>query len=357
MSFFLSTRVNGAISREGMRFFLFIILVALLLPTGLLSRDYYPHGPFALRSQNPLYLLFLQPRPERAAVLGPTDLRLSLRGPYSNIYERGTSATSGVDFTLDMELFRPNLMLEYGLNSGWELGLEIPFLHFEGGFLDAFVQGFHNAFGFPNGGRDKVANGQFTYDVSQSGTNLYRVNPDTFGVSDFVFHAKKLFFDERALTPALAGTLSFKIPTGDRGEGLGSGMPDIGVNLSAEKHYKRFHSYANLGAVALGASSLGFEPFKNDFVWHWMAAVELSAWDPHLGIIAQIQGDSSLFHDSGIATLDGRTVILTIGLAGQVGDWAWKLGFAEDVTAVGPAVDFTSFLEISYHFSVLGDLR
>ncbi len=325
---------------------LIFCLLALLMSASV--HAYPAHGPIALRSQNPLYLLFLSPRPERAVVLPFRQLRLSARGAYSNMFEQGTSARTGVQVDLDMELFRPSLLVEWGFWPGWEFGVELPFLHFEGGFLDAFIQDFHSTFGFPNAGREQVPNGRFRYSMSQNGKNLYQVGTEALRPSDVALHVKRQILTEGAVRPALSGTFYLKVPTGQSGQGLGSGMPDIGLNLAAEKSYKRVHAYANLGGVLLGATDLGIESFLNANLWTWMTALEVSLWSHHLSVLAQLQGDGSLFDGTDVQTLDQGNLILTIGFMGQEGPWGWKVAFAEDPSGQGPAVDFTTYFELSY---------
>jgi len=330
------------------RYALLTFLFVLLAASPLEAKSYPRHGPVPLISQNPFYLLFLQPRPEPARTLAAGELRLSLRGAYSNLFEQGASDVTGVSLDLDMELFRPAFSLAWGFLPDWEVGLELPFLHFEGGFLDQFIQDFHDVFGLPNAGREFVPNGRFSYVFRQNGTSLYEVGTVPFRPSDLVLHVKRNLLVETRAAPAVAGTFYLKLPTGSPSHGTGSGMPDMGFQVAVEKNYKRIHGYMNLGGVIRGATDLGIEPFLNSHLWYWMAAVELTAWSHHLGVIAQVQGDGSLFDGTGINALDEGNLILTIGLAGQEGPWNWKVAFAEDVSGSGPAVDFTAFFEVGY---------
>jgi len=331
------------------RYFIFFLL--LVVPRSGFADEYPSHGPISLVSQNPLYLLYLQPRPERARVLKAGQLRLSARGPYSNVFERQSNGSTGMMVDLDMEVFRPSFFLQWGFLPDWEFGLELPFINTNSGFLDGFIQEFHKIFGFPNSGRNLVPDGRFNYSISRNGKDLYRNNSVPFLPSDIVLNVKRVLWKESRAVPAIAGNFYLKIPTGNISRGTGSGMPDIGFNLAFEKNYKRIHGYVNLGGVILGPKDYGLDQFLNAQLWNWMVAVEITAWSHHLGVIAQLQGDGSLFHDTGLSDLDEGNLILTIGFGGQEGPWGWRAAFAEDPSGTGPAVDFTTYLEVSYTFN------
>ncbi len=327
-------------------------LFCILFSLPLWGRDYEAQGPLPLRNQNPLHLLFLSPRPEPAKTVPHRELRVSARGSYSNLFEQGASTSTGLALDLDMEIFRPSFLIQYGLFPGWEVGLEIPFLHFEGGFLDSFIQDFHSTFGLPNAGRGLVPNGRFSYAIRQNGIPLYQVDTEPFGLSDLIFHLKKEWVPEGRIQPAVATTTYLKLPTGDRGEGLGSGTPDFSFNVALEKNYRRLHGYLNVGNTFFGGSDVGFRSFLDGHLLTWMAAFEVTAWEPHFSVIIQLQGDSTLFSGTGISALDEPTLVLTVGFAGQEGPWAWKAGFAEDPSGNGPAVDFTTYFEVSYRWGI-----
>lgn len=330
---------------------IFFFLIPVLIASVCEAR-YPAQGPIGIISQNPLYLLFLQVTPEPATTLAHRELRLTTRGNYSNLFEQGASAKTGVALDLDMELFRPSFTLQWGFLPQWEFGIELPFLHFEGGFLDEFIQDYHNFFGFPNGGRNLVPNGRFSYLITQNGMPLYAVGTVPFRPSDIVLHVKRQFLQEEGSSPAVAGTFYLKLPTGSKSAGTGSGMVDAGFNLAVQKSYKRLHGYANLGGAILGVTDFGLQDFLNTYLWNWMAAMEITAWSHHLAVIAQLQGDGSLFDGTGITDLDKGNLIFTLGLAGQEGPWNWKVAFAEDPTGTGPSVDFTVFFEFSYTWSL-----
>src|SRR3989344_3325632 len=127
---------------------------------------YYPaKGPFPMRTQHPVYLQMVQLTPAKAEVLPTGNFEVRVDSSYSNLYERQTDGVNAIN--LDMELWYLNWVATYGLLPNLEVGLELPLIHFGTGFLDSFIQNYHNAFGFPNGGRDQVQNGLFTYRITR----------------------------------------------------------------------------------------------------------------------------------------------------------------------------------------------
>src|SRR4030095_1002404 len=166
-------------------------------------------------TQNPLTLLFLSPVPESASVLERGHSRFSVAFTLSNLIERSFPRGAKVGVDLDMEVYRTGLHFAYGLLPNLEAGLELPFLSFSGGFLDSFIQNYHNAFGFPNGGRSFVPNGRFSYLLTEEGRTLYSPKQSSFGLSDVSVYLKYGFLKEGRRRPALSLRSAFKFPTGD----------------------------------------------------------------------------------------------------------------------------------------------
>jgi uncharacterized protein DUF3187 len=330
------------------------LFLILLIPCLGESLEYYPHfGPLTTRTQNPLYLLFLNHTPEAPQTLEKGHLQFSVETTVTNLLEQGLSS-NGFLLDLDMELYRTAFNFSYSFHSNFETGIQIPFLSFSGGFLDEFILGYHNTFGFPNGGRDQVPNGRFRYLVSDKGKVLYSPNQSTFGLSDLNLYLKYRILEEKGKKPALSLRATFKIPTGDRGEGLGSGSPDGDINFALEKSFKRFHSYTNVGLLALGS----FDPlgqFLNPVAVTFSQAFEINM--THIAsVVAQIQGNSPLFHGTGISELDQIPLDLNIGFKGtgpRGGSWEhflWEFAFAEDLIPSGPSVDFSVHFNLGAKF-------
>jgi hypothetical protein len=326
----------------------------LLFPCTAFAKSYSSFGPLTVRDQNPVYLQSINLQPRRARMMPPQSFEVRLDSAYSNVFEFGNS--SPLSMMQDMELWRIGINARYALNDKLEVGMEMPFIHTWTGFLDPFIQGFHNLFGLPNRGRDLVPDNQYTYHFNRNGERIYNVGRRKMGLGDITFSFKHHLLDEGRGHPELAWFFDLKLPTGIRSDGLGNGNIDYGFGLALEKHYKIVHGYLNTAYYVSSRDDI-LAPYTYDNFFAYMAAVEVTLL-PTWSILAQINGQTSLLKGTGMNEWDGVPLALTIGFKGEEegavagNDLIWQFGFMEDVTAQGPTVDFTVFLSIGMRFDV-----
>ena len=310
-------------------------------------------GPLSTQSQNPLFQLFIQSPNERAGILGDKHFLFEIQETVSNIFEKEASS-KGSSLDLDMELYQTNFIFSYGLGKYFETGMKLPFLSFNGGFLDSFLQGYHHTFGFPNGGREEVANGRLSYVIQDTAGHRYAPKLKAFGLGNLEFYFKTKIAEETRFFPALSLRHTFKIPTGRKSNGLGSGTPDLHFNLSLEKSYKILHSYTNIGVSFLGGMS------ELDAILHSKLFTFSQSFEVQFcslaSVLAQVQGTSPYFHDTGIVSLDKIPLDLVIGFKGKGNDqgkwehFRWEVALAEDLLPSGPSVDFSAHFKFGLEF-------
>lgn len=318
------------------------------------ARDYPSFGPISVRNQNPVYLQNLGLTPRRAEPLPQGTLETRVDSAYSNLYEYGQNANATLD--LDMEIWRLALNVDYGLTEDLEIGVEIPFMHFNGGFLDSFIRHFHDAFGLPNGGRDQVPDNRFSYRFNIGGNDLMNFPPADFGLGDIAIHFKQQLAGEDSDWPDLSWFADIKFPTGKQSRGFGSGGPDFGFGALLDASYKRLHGHFNCGYFALGGNSL-IDGYMYSEMFAYMVAGEVTLL-PTWSVIVQMNGSTPLLEGADFDTWDGVPLDLIVGFRGEeqniIGnnDIIWQFGFSEDVTSQGPSVDFTVFLSIGFRFNL-----
>ena len=228
-------------------------------------------------------------------------------------------------------------------------------MHFDEGFLDKTIDKYHSAFGFPTSGRETENQNSFNYNFRANGNNLLSFGSHDFGLSDIVLHLKHNFWPETQTAPALAWFFDVKLPTGDRGDGLGSGEVGFGWGAAFEKSHRRFHGYGNLAYYLVGANDL-IADYMYDKCFAYMLAAE---WNilPTWSVIVQLTGGTPLLKSSNVEIWDGVPLDLVLGFRGEERklfgshDLIWQFGFSEDITARGPAVDFSFFFSLGVRFN------
>ncbi len=331
----------------------FAVLLLCIIPSTAFGRQYEGTGPLVTRNQNPVYLQTLSLMPRRAESLPEGVLETRVESAYSSIFERAQN--SRVDVNLDMEFWRLAVMANYGLDHGLEVGLEIPFVHFSGGFLDGFINAFHEFFGFPSGGREHAANDDFHYRFDADEATRLNFPPATWGLGDIAIRVKGQITGENDDWPAIAWFADLKFPTGRRSRGFGNGALDFGLGAAMDLSWKRLHGYFNVGYYVTGGNEY-LDGYMHNEMLAYMLAGEIALLN-NLSVIAQIQGGTPLLTGTGIDTWDGIPLDLIIGfkgdqrnLFGPGSDLIWQLGFAEDVTSRGPSVDFTVYMSLGVRF-------
>jgi len=330
------------------------VIISTILPATLCAKEFIANGPIVARTQNPIYLLSIGQQPDRATVLKKWEFDTSLGMSYSNIFNVEQNVPNNNEVFLDMELARIALRGKVGIGHNTELELELPFLHFNGGYFDSWIQSFHKAFGFPNGGRGNFPNGMFRYRVIQNGRTIYNVKRQPIGLSDLIVGVKQNLVNEGKLMPAMAWRFRFKFPTGSQQKGMGSGGSDFALTYLAEKSFKRWHFYTNIDYMVVSGVDW-FEDLYNKMVLAWLLAVEFSVSQP-VSLLVQVQSSSPLNSGLGMSKWNGWPMDLVIGAKGTHkkllwgNDFYWQFSFTEDLITTGPSVDLGITLLVGMRF-------
>jgi hypothetical protein len=140
-----------------------------------------------------------------------------------------------------------------------------------------------------------------------------------------------------------------KIPTGDKAQFFGSGSPDIGFGLAAEKGFAgRWVLYGNLnGVVPTGRiAGMPLQPTISGIV-----AVEY-LWSENLSITTQFDYYSTPFHGVGTRVLDKGVTESAVGFSYRLTQHLLWQGYGiENLDFItGSAADFTLSTLLTYRF-------
>lgn len=201
-------------------------LVVVVFPFSSYADDY---APLPMTNQSPLVQIHGLPAVGTPRLLRPEQLEVSVGSEAANYFFAGT--TPAESLLLDGETHRTALTVRYGTRDA-EWGVEVPYLSHSGGFMDSFIENWHETFGMRNGGRPEAPRHQLGYIYQRNGIELLRLTRTARGVGDVrVYGATPLRRDDGNIDLALRTSL--KLPTGESSELLGSGAYDLALWLSA----------------------------------------------------------------------------------------------------------------------------
>ena len=129
-----------------------------------------------------------------------------------------------------------------------QIGADMRVIAYYGGFLDPFMEFFHNTFDFSNGSREYFLQNQLYVNIPNDNEISLFLDEDRVSFGDIDIWGKWTFFENRRVS--VAGLGAYKLPTGKLEYLSGSGSPDIGLGLLSDFRVDRFFSfYAQAGIV------------------------------------------------------------------------------------------------------------
>jgi len=205
-------------------------------------------GPFRMRSLDSLSLLFVHPSMETARTVPAGSLELSSDLLYAS--QEALSEARGYYSLSDGETMRLELSARWGLTDDLELAVTLPFHRMSTGFLDDFIDDFHDVTGL---GPVRESNGLFNDDYLLDGQQYGGLPQDSFDIADLPISLKYALFREDRDDPAsLSVRAAIELPTGDEERGFGSGFVDGAVGIVGERTLGDVTIYASVDGVFQG---------------------------------------------------------------------------------------------------------
>jgi len=170
---------------------------------------------------NPLVAVFGLPAWDTV----PIGTRLGITAEVANHYR--FSVKDDELLMLDGETVRTNVALTHGFASGWSLGVEVPYYRVGGGVLDDLIDGWHSAFGLPDGGRNARPEGELLYRFGDRVAPAFALTEPRSGIGDAQLKFARLIGRDQGFVVQA----SVKLPTGDEEMLAGSGSGDWSLTL------------------------------------------------------------------------------------------------------------------------------
>ena len=328
--------------------FLGAVLLGLCLnPTNLRAGaigDYFAaegpgQGLIPRRNQTPLLNLFYLMQTEGPQTLGQNSFAFRIDFELTNTFERNFNNFYAVNY--DQEIYRTSFQFTYGILDNLDFHLEIPTIATNGGFLDGFVQDYHNAFGFPNGERETAPNGVYGYAIFQNGAPLYTPSNTDFDLGDVNMDLKWRVVEEGDLLPAVALRAGIKFATGEFQKGSGSGEVDYSFGFVLHKSFYRFNLYAGLDGIII-EDPVALRGFIDEEILHYFGGLEFVLIQDTLSFQLGLDGQTTPFDATGLPQFDNEILEIVPGFRGKHFDdfLNWHVYISEDIIPES-TVDFT----------------
>ena len=304
-------------------------------------------GPFPVRNFQPIQQLVLSMPGDRAAVLkqGVLDVRLELAETASVFRDEGPQAS----VTMKFETLRSGLFLRYGATERWDLSVEVPVLYRYRGFMEGPIKTVERATTGLSPDRNALGNSGYAFNISRGGRTVASGREGAVGLGDSTVMSKYHLLQETASMPVVSIRTALKLPTGDEGQFFGSGSPDVGFGLAAEKGFGgRWVVYGNLnGVVPTGhIAGMPLQPTISGIV-----AVEY-LWSENLSFTTQFDYYSTPFYGVGTRVLDKGVTESVLGFSYRLTQHLLWQGYGiENLDFItGSAADFTLSTLLTYRF-------
>lgn len=177
--------------------------------------------PVHVRNLNPLVAVFGLPAWDTV----PIGTRLGVTAEVANHYR--FSLAGNERLVLDGETVRTTLAFTHGFATGWSLGFEVPYYRVSGGVLDDVIDGWHSAFGLPDGGRNVRPEGQLLFAFGDPVTPSFVLTEPQTGIGDTQLKFARLIGRDQGFVVQA----SVKLPSGDEDILAGSGSGDWSLSL------------------------------------------------------------------------------------------------------------------------------
>jgi hypothetical protein len=236
---------------------------------------------------------------------------------------------------LDGETYRFNLAARYGIAPGFQVGIDIPYLANSGGFLDGFIEGFHDTFGLSQGLRKSYPRNRLLYQYTRNGSTKVLVNDGSSGIGDIrLSGAWQLYHDGAEAPRSVALHTSIKLPTGNSNRLFGSGSTDFALWITASDDYHlplgHLTLYGSAGGMALTNGSVLKDQQRNLAAFGSLGL----GWSPLQWLALKVQADAhtSFYTGSSLKEVNSGSVQLVSG--GTIGfseNTFLDIGISEDV--------------------------
>jgi hypothetical protein len=247
----------------------------------------------------------------------------------------------------DGETHRFTLYASRTFGDRLELAMEVPFIRHSGGFMDRFIDSWHQAFGLREGIRPDRSTDLLDYRYRIGDDLSLPITDSTSGLGDVLITADIGLGTLGGADPGgIAWTIRFgaELPTGSAASLTGNGDTDFSIALrAAGRAGSRWHWQAGAGVTRPGGSPEPLLRVDSAIIYYDVAFVREIGSRTKLAL--QLGGHSGPY-ESGLDALGGNAALAALSIARRTkSGHTWRIGFIEDLKA-GTSADFA--LEVGF---------
>jgi hypothetical protein len=201
------------------------------------------------------------------------------------------------------------------------------------GFLDGFLEWYHELLGIQIPERERRPEDSFVYSVGLSDGRVIARRPDGLFLGDL-----RVGMGLR-INPVLQSALQLTLPTSTGPAGYGTGVMSIAVlNTVRATLNPRLHYEGSLGAGVTPTHG-ALKDVQRTFLLSASSGLRFRLWGRQ-SVYANLFYHSPYYETTGLPSLDRRDLALDFGwILAAKGGREWRLGLTEDLEPGGPAVD------------------
>jgi hypothetical protein len=238
---------------------------------------------------------------------------------------------------LDGENYRYDFSIAYQQEK-WRLAAAVPFIFNEAGSFDAAIEGWHDFFGMPQGGRLSRPRNQLDIIYTKNGQTLFSQTQATNDIGDIAVSLSYSLANSDKNISAIS--FAIELPTGSEKNISGNEAFDVALWLSQAYQSSKLTRLYSLLGVSLPGQGGQLERLQESAVWVGQIGLEHELY-PDWNAIVQFDAHTAFIDDSQLRAL-GNSVQIQIGLRVNkiTQGHDIDLFFAEDIL-VGSAPDIT----------------
>jgi hypothetical protein len=273
---------------------------------------------------------YLQRRETGRMPLRTADAQALLSAPHDAYY-------------VDVEVGMLDLILQRQFTRHLAAFFELPYIHFGKDKLDSLVEGFHDAVGLGQMGRDLVARDRFQIVYRLADSRLQMLDREVDG--GFADPIVGLRYMPSGIGPwQFAIEAAAKLPVGGERALLSTGETDLGLQASTRRRFGRTTVQASATVVHYSG---GLESPSDELIPTLILACSYAA-TPDTSLILQSYASRSAVRGTSIDELNDNKYQMSLGLQSSLQSWIWTFAITENIANFNNTPDVGFQFGLSY---------